>query len=177
MDLRSENAPPDRTATEDIVIRATRPDDCVGVAALANLPGYRWGTLRLPHQTPEETRKWIENRAAGHIGLVAVLNGTIVGNIGLERFHGRRIHAAGIGMGVHDDFCGRGIGLRLLREILSVADDWLNLRRIELTVYVDNAPAIALYKRNGFEIEGTHRDYAFRGGAFVDAYAMARVKP
>jgi putative acetyltransferase len=42
---------------------------------------------------------------------------------------------------------------------------------------VDNAPAIALYKRNGFEIEGTHRDFAFRGGSFVDAYAMARIKP
>ncbi len=58
-----------------------------------------------------------------------------------------------------------------------VADDWLNLKRIELTVYTDNAPAIALYKRNGFEIEGTHRDFAFRGGSFVDAHAMARIKP
>jgi putative acetyltransferase len=46
-----------------------------------------------------------------------------------------------------------------------------------LTVYVDNAPAIALYKRNGFEIEGTHREFAFRGGAFADAHAMARIKP
>jgi L-phenylalanine/L-methionine N-acetyltransferase len=53
----------------------------------------------------------------------------------------------------------------------------MNLRRIELTVYVDNVAAIALYKRNGFETEGTHRDFAFRGGAFVDAYAMARIKP
>ncbi len=64
----------------------------------------------------------------------------------------------------------------MLRELIEIADDWLNLRRIELTVYVDNARAIALYERHGFEIEGTHRDYAFRGGAFVDAYAMARVK-
>ena len=39
------------------------------------------------------------------------------------------------------------------------------------------APAIALYKRHGFETEGTHREFAFRGGAFVDAYAMARIKP
>jgi L-phenylalanine/L-methionine N-acetyltransferase len=176
MDLQSASDPPNSALSDEIVIRATRPDDSEGVAALASLPGYRWGTLRLPHQTPEETRKWIENRAMGNMGLVAVRNGMIVGNIGLERFHGRRGHAASIGMGVHDDWCGRGIGTRLLREILSVANDWLNLRRLELTVYVDNAPAIALYKRNGFEIEGTHREFAFRGGAFVDAYAMARVK-
>jgi putative acetyltransferase len=176
MDIEPYPSPPAIRA-DDLVIRATRPDDSEGVAALANLPGYRWGTLRLPHQTPEETRKWIENRAPGSIGLVAVLDGKIIGNVGLERFLGRRGHAAGIGMGVHDDYCGRGIGSRLLREILTVADDWLNLKRIELTVYIDNAPAIALYKRNGFEIEGTHKAFAFRGGTFVDAYAMARVKP
>ena len=174
MDIQQASHPP---SSDNFIIRAIRPDDCEGIAALVSLPGYRWGTLRLPHHTPVETRKWIENRAAGNMSIVAVLNGTIIGNIGLERFQGRRGHAAGIGMGVHDDFHGQGIGSRLLREILSIADDWLNLRRIELTVYVDNAPAIALYKRNGFEIEGTHRDFAFRGGAFVDAYAMARIKP
>jgi putative acetyltransferase len=168
--------PSDSYDLDDIVIRATRPDDYESLAVLANLPGYRWGTLRLPYQSPEETRKWIENRATGHMSLVAVRDGMVVGNIGLERFQGRRGHVAGIGMGVHDAWCGRGIGSRLLLEILNVADDWLNLKRIELTVYVDNAPAIALYKRNGFEIEGTHRGFAFRSGAFIDAHAMARVK-
>lgn len=160
----------------DILIRATRPCDSEEVAALANLPGYRWGTLRMPHQTPEETRRWIENRAPGAIGLVAVKDGRIVGNGGLSCYQGRRAHVATLGMGVHDDFRGQGIGSRIIRELLTLADDWLNLKRIELTVYVDNAPAIALYRRSGFEIEGTHRAFAFRGGAFVDAHAMARVK-
>jgi putative acetyltransferase len=175
MDTSPTSDPPSKA--HDVIIRATRPSDCEGIATLANLPGYRWGTLRLPHQTPEETRKWIESAGSNSVSLVAVLGERIVGNIGLSRFIGRRGHAAGIGMGVHDDYCGRGIGSRLLREILAVADDWLNLKRIELTVYTDNAPAIALYQRNGFEIEGTHKAFAFRGGSFVDAYAMARVKP
>ena len=47
---------------------------------------------------------------------------------------------------------------------------------MELTVFVDNARAIALYERFGFEREGLMRDYAFRDGAFVDALAMARLK-
>lgn len=161
----------------DIVIRAARPDDCHGVAALANLPGFRWGTLRMPHQTPEETRKLIEGRSPGSFFVVAVLDGTIIGSAGLDRYRGRREHVGSIGMGVHDDYCGKGVGSRLLKELLGIADDWLNLKRVELTVFIDNAPAIALYKRNGFEIEGTHKAYAFRGGSFVDAYAMARIKP
>jgi putative acetyltransferase len=35
---------------------------------------------------------------------------------------------------------------------------------------------ITLYEKFGFEIEGTHRRYAFRDGGFVDAYSMARLK-
>ena len=35
---------------------------------------------------------------------------------------------------------------------------------------------IALYEKFGFEKEGTHRRYAFRGGEYVDAYSMARIK-
>jgi putative acetyltransferase len=43
-------------------------------------------------------------------------------------------------------------------------------------VYTDNGAGVALYKKFGFEVEGTHRRYAFRNGAYVDAYSMARLK-
>lgn len=57
-----------------------------------------------------------------------------------------------------------------------MADRWLNLTRLELTVYTDNAPAVRLYEKYGFGLEGTHQQYAFRDGAFVDAYAVARLR-
>jgi putative acetyltransferase len=111
------------------------------------------------------------------MALVAEAGGTIVGTASLDRLHGRRQHAGTLGMGVHDAHVGRGIGTRLLRAVLDTADNWLDLRRIELTVFVDNAPAIALYERHGFAVEGTLRSYAFRDGAYEDVYAMARMRP
>ena len=77
-------------------------------------------------------------------------------------------------MSVHDDFHGRGIGSAVMAALIDVADNWLNLRRLELTVYVDNEPALRLYRKFDFEIEGTRRGDVFRDGRFVDSFAMAR---
>jgi putative acetyltransferase len=79
-------------------------------------------------------------------------------------------------MAVHDAFAGRGAGSALMAALLDVADRWLGLRRIELTVYADNSRAIALYERFGFEREGLHKAFALRDGVFVDALAMARLR-
>ncbi|HEY8382986.1 MAG TPA: GNAT family N-acetyltransferase [Microvirga sp.] len=161
---------------ERLIVRALNPADLDDVYALVNLPGYRRNTLRVPFQTIEETRKFLESRPPGHVGIAAVLDGRVVGTAGFERLPGRRGHTAYLGMGVRDDCVGQGVGTALLRALIDTADNWLNLRRLELTVFVDNAPAIALYERHGFVIEGTLRDYAFRDGAFVDAYTMARIR-
>ncbi|WFU11022.1 GNAT family N-acetyltransferase [Rhizobium sp. CB3090] len=159
-----------------VEIRAARMSDAEAIALIANLPGYRAGTLRLPFQSVEETRQWMEKPALGSINLVAVLDGQIVGNAGMRRHAGRQIHTGHLGMGVHDDFTGRGIGSALLAAVVDTADNWLAIKRLELTVYVDNEPAIRLYEKFGFETEGRLRAFAFRNGEYVDAFAMARVR-
>lgn len=80
-------------------------------------------------------------------------------------------------MGVARDCQGQGIGTQLLTALLDLADNWMNLQRVELTVFSDNAPALALYRKLGFEEEGLLRRYALRDGVFVDVCSMARFKP
>jgi L-phenylalanine/L-methionine N-acetyltransferase len=89
----------------------------------------------------------------------------------------RRAHAMHLGMTVHKDFQGKGVGTALMQALVDLADKWLNVFRLELTVYTDNERAIALYRKFGFEIEGTHKAYGLRAGQYVDTYSMARVKP
>ena len=90
--------------------------------------------------------------------------------------HPRRKHVGQLGMAVRDDFQGKGVGTALMQAAVDMADHWLDLLRLELGVFVDNEPAVRLYQRFGFVIEGTLTRYAFRAGEYADVYAMARFR-
>ena len=64
----------------------------------------------------------------------------------------------------------------MMQACVDLADNRLGLTRLDLRVYVDNEPAISLYERFGFEVEGTHRRFAYRNGEYVDAHVMARLR-
>ncbi|WHA42147.1 GNAT family N-acetyltransferase [Agrobacterium larrymoorei] len=167
---------PGNSAQPPFLIRASRPSDAEAITTLVNLPNYRWGTLRLPFQTLEETsRRWTSGMS-NITGLVAEQEGALIGDLGLTRYCGRRVHTASIGMGVHDDHAGKGVGSALLAAAIDLAENWMALTRIELTVYTDNLAALALYRKFGFEVEGTMRKFAFRDGVYVDCFMMARLR-
>ena len=63
----------------------------------------------------------------------------------------------------------------LLAALLDIADNWLNLKRLQLGVLSDNAPAIYLYEKFGFVSEGIARADIFRAGAYADTRLMARI--
>ena len=86
----------------------------------------------------------------------------------------RNRHSATIVTGVLAAFAGRGIGAQLFRE----AETWASrhgIHRLELTVMTHNAPTIAFYTRQGFQIEGTRRDSLLVTDCYVDEYRMAKL--
>ncbi len=162
----------------DITVRRAVPDDYEAVYLVYAAPKVIWGTLQIPLSSPEMWRKRLAEPEAGIFNLVACADGEIVGDLGLvtNPNRPRRRHTAQIGMAVRDDWQGKGVGTALMQATVDLADKWLNLYRLELEVYTDNEPAIRLYQRFGFAIEGTHKAYAFRDGHYVDAYSMARLR-
>lgn len=161
----------------EVIIRAFEMADWQDVATLFLLPNCRWGTMQMPYQSRDEIKQKLENPPIGLYRLVAVDKDSrnVVGMVSLHTYRGRRAHVGGLGMFVHDEYQNQGIGSKLLKAVVELAEDWLNLKRLELEVYTDNSSAIHLYKKSGFVIEGTRQKYAFRGGIYIDAYAMARV--
>ncbi len=165
----------------DITIRHTEPDDYEALHAIMTQPRAAAGTMQLPLASKESWRKRLADPREGLYSLIACASeegeSRVVGSASLDVVQRpRRRHVAGLGMAVHDAWQGRGVGSALMAALVNLADNWIDVQRIELTVYADNATAIHLYEKFGFEIEGTLRRYAFRNGVYVDAYSMARLK-
>jgi putative acetyltransferase len=162
----------------DIVIQHAEPEDYEALHRIFNCPGVIEGTLQLPLPSAQMWRKRLSERPEGTYDLVACVDGELVGNLDLSTKpnNPRTRHVGHIGMAVRDDWQGKGVGTALMEAALDLADNWLNLTRVELHVYTDSAAGVALYEKFGFEIEGTHRRFAFRGGRYVNAYSMARLR-
>jgi putative acetyltransferase len=166
------------TSPEKITVRRAEPDDYEALHKIFSGRQAFEGTLQLPLPSVEQWRKRLSEPTEATHQLVACVAGEVAGELTLWTYPAvwRRRHVGRIGMAVRDDWQGKGIGTALMEAAVDLADNWLGLTRIELEVYTDNRAGIALYEKFGFEIEGTHRRFAFRAGEHVDAYSMARLR-
>jgi len=122
----------------------------------------------------ESTRSFVLGLIAqGQPQFVALSDGDVVGWCDVSR-HERPIyaHVGTLGMGLLQPFRGQGIGTRLIRTTLAAAQA-AGLTRIELSVYENNASAIALYKKIGFAVEGLSRNAARIDGVYENVIQMA----
>ena len=161
----------------DIQVRRTEPSDARSVKEIYECPNAFRGTLQLPHPSLDLWAKRLTSVPDHVYSYVALYQDEVIGNLGLEVcVNPRRRHVASLGMGVKDNFAGKGVGSALLQTAIDLCDNWINIKRIELTVYTDNEQAINLYKKFGFQIEGESAAFAFRDGEYVAAYHMARIQ-
>jgi L-amino acid N-acyltransferase YncA len=82
------------------------------------------------------------------------------------------VHAGVLGMGLLSQFRGQGIGIGLIQRSLAAARAF-GFHRVELTVREDNANAIELYNKVGFETEGVQRHAMQVDGAYENLILMA----
>ena len=166
-----------------ITVRRATPNDAAAFARIMGDPAVYPGLMQLPYTNEELWRtRLVEGTvpAKPDLLLAAELDGAVVGTAGLHPAAAtqiRRRHVAAIGISVAVEAQRQGVGSALMQAMCDYADRWMGVLRIELIVYTDNAVAIALYRKFGFEIEGRCRGYAMRDGQFADAFSMARIHP
>ena len=173
-------APTSAATTEHaaVAFRRMSPGDAFSAAMVMRDPEVYRGVLDLPHPAVEDWQRTLSTLGANDHWLCAIAEDQLVawGGLTVHADMARR-HSAQLGLVVARPWWGRRIGSELMGELLNLADDWLNLQRVELSVFTGNERAVGLYKRHGFDVEGTQRAHALREGRYADAYLMSRLHP
>lgn len=78
-----------------------------------------------------------------------------------------------VGADVSPELRRQGHGGRIYAAIKKICFDILNTNRVWLLVLETNETAAALYRRQGFTVEGKMRQAVFRNGKYVDYVMMS----
>jgi RimJ/RimL family protein N-acetyltransferase len=98
------------------------------------------------------------------IGYLIVMGGNAI----------RNKHSVYLVIGILSQYRGLGVGTKLFEEL----EKWAmvhQIHRLELSVVTRNEAGLRLYKKMGFEIEGTKRHSLLINGEFVDEYYMSKL--
>jgi putative acetyltransferase len=135
----------------------------------------RFATHMRPFADVEDMRNWLAGLGPDRFEIVCESGVEFAGFAGLYILSDRQSHIGWFFLGVREKHQRRGAAALLMNSLLGAADVLAGVQRLQLTVYADNEPAIRLYKKFGFEIEGRHRDFLRRDDGPVDAFSMARL--
>ncbi|MCQ2983107.1 MAG: GNAT family N-acetyltransferase [Treponemataceae bacterium] len=99
---------------------------------------------------------------------------TIVGDLCVRHIssHIKTRHRYGLGISIRQEFCGLGLGSRMLQIAVETARK-NGIEQLELGVFADNPRAIALYEKYGFK-EWGRQPHAFKlkDGTYRDEIMM-----
>jgi L-amino acid N-acyltransferase len=158
-------------------VRLVEPDDAAQLAAIYNAevdePAV---TFDLVPRSLEEQRAWIDQHRGAHPALVAFedgIEGRLLGFASLTAFRDRPAYATSVEDSVYVDRAarGRGVGGRLLAELLAAARD--NGFHAVLARIVDrNEVSIRLHTACGFELVGIEREVGRKHGRWLDVVEL-----
>ncbi len=115
----------------------------------------------------------LKNIARNMPHFVAVVDNTVIGWCDIHPLEKETFQHVGVlGMGIHKEYRGQGLGKKLMLKTLAKAKA-KGLERIELEVYSTNTVAIHLYEQMGFELEGRKRKIRKLDGEYYDNLLMA----
>jgi len=131
-------------------------------------------TLKDEFEYLKKVVKGAKNKKSVHV--IAEYDGKIVGNTNVELNPYRRNHSAKFGIALADDCRRIGLGTALMFEVLRLAKQELKPKPkiIQLEVYVNNKPAIGLYKKMGFKIVAKIPDQIQWKGKLIDEFIMLK---
>jgi RimJ/RimL family protein N-acetyltransferase len=132
----------------------------------------KWG---MPPYTRERIERWFA-APQDMIGIAALDGDRAVGWCSIyKQPHPRRKGIGDLGIYLHQDFQGVGLGTAMTKQVLALAKEQ-GMHRIGLEVVADNKAAIVLYKKAGFRTDGKLGDAYFGDdNQYHDSLIMSRI--
>ncbi|EDL65966.1 GNAT family N-acetyltransferase [Bacillus sp. SG-1] len=161
----------------NIEIRPIRVSDAEEVTEIMIQEKVLPNVVSLPSIRVERFEAILKGASPEQHDFVAVSSGKVIGFAGLHQGKGRRAHSATLFIMIHEEYHGKGAGTALINKLIDLADNWLMLERIELTVLDSNHRAKKLYENLGFLNEGFSKGTIIQNGRHAGEYRMARFRP
>ena len=165
------------------LIRSPRDEDIPGMLDYLYISaGETEFILRYPEEcgkyTPEGEKALFDrvNAAENETMLVCLVEGKVAGNSHIMWSQGIKTrHRANVAIALLKEYWGQGIGTRMFREMIRIAEENENILQMELEFIEGNTRARALYEKMGFRITGV-RPGAIRlkDGTLKNEYSMVR---
>lgn len=160
---------PDAPVPQGVTIRPARPRDAARFDRMwRGLLDEGWVRSQ-PLTDPARHYRSLFKRSSTSRGLwlVATVGDEVIGHLAITREeHPATEHVATLGLGVSPDWRGKGVASALMAEAIRWARS-VGARKVILTVFPDNLPAVRLYRKFGFVDEGrfvkhVNKDYGYR---------------
>ena len=164
-----------------VKIRPIKLEDAAGLNEMRNMPGVAENIFSVPSERVMSSEEYIRSLSRDDYVLVAEEQTEdapkIIGcsSVRVDP-RARSRHTGELKIYVHTDFQRMGAGSLMMERLIDLADNWLFLKRLELTVLADNEFAKKFFCSRGFEEEGVLRCKLFQGGAYKDACVMGRIR-
>lgn len=132
--------------------------------------------LRPNGMSLEEVTTWIEDsvNSKNKVFLIAKTQNEVVGNLKFACYPRlENQHRGEFGMSIHPDHRRKGLGRRLIEELETWAQG-NGILKIELKVWSNNAIALNLYNKLGYQVEGVRKAAIIRDGHVRDAILMGK---
>lgn len=146
----------------EITLREAVPDDAAEVLELMKQLEQETDFLVLDEIGMQLTPELLALNLAdiyeseNNLLLLAIADGKLIGSASVKAAADDHVaHIGEVGISILKSYWGVGLGSALLGEVIEWAKLGGVIRRLELTVQQRNARAIHLYRKFGFEREGT----------------------
>ena len=162
---------------DDVVIRLATLADAEAIRRIYNHEvEHTTHTFDLVPRTLEDQRAWLRNREGALGVVVAQVGGEVAGFASLSEYRPRAAYRTSVESSVYVDESarGRGLGQRLMRELVLVAEA-RGFHTMIARIAGGHEASIRLHQEVGFTTVGTEQEVGRKFGGWLDIVVMQRM--